>query len=122
MMAQRKKRATLRKRKSAARSQGRKTSKPARGKAAKRTAAESKSRKRLVKARPKGAAAKHVGRKRKRPATPPTTSAVETITTDVIEDAAPGQIAITEFEETEVREEAEGPERAEETRPESEER
>jgi hypothetical protein len=51
----------------------------------------------------------------KRPATPPTTSAVETITTDVIEEAAPGQIAITEFEETQEREEGEGPERPEET-------
>ena len=52
---------------------------------------------------------------------PPSTSTVETVTVDVIEEAAPGEITITEFEETEVREEDEGPERPEETPRESEE-
>jgi hypothetical protein len=118
-MAKQKKRATAGKRKPTPRGKVRKS---ARGKAAKRTAAKSKPRKRLAKAMRKHAAAKHVGRKRKRPATPPTTSAVETVTTDVIEEAAPGEIAITEFEETQEREEGEGPERPEETPPESEER
>ena len=40
----------------------------------------------------------------------------------MIEETAPGEITITEFEETEIREEGEVPEQAEETRPESEER
>jgi hypothetical protein len=50
---------------------------------------------------------------------PPSTSTVETVAVDVVEEAAPGEITITEFEETEVREE--GPEQPEETRPQSEE-
>ena len=121
-MAQPKKRGTLGKRKSTARSQGGKTRKPTRGKAAKRTAAKSKPRKRLAKAMPVRRAAKQVGRKRKRSVKPPSTSTVETVTVDVIEETAPGEITITEFEETEIREEGEVPEQAEETRPESEER
>jgi hypothetical protein len=48
--------------------------------------------------------------------------AIETVTVDVIEETAPGVITVTEFEETEVREEDEGPEQPEETPPESEER
>jgi hypothetical protein len=76
----------------------------------------------LARVRPKRAAAKQVARKRARPEKPPTTSTVETVTIDVIEEAAPGKITITEFEETEVREEGEGPEPPEETPPESEER
>ena len=119
-MAQRKKRATLRKRKSTARSQGGKTRKPTRGKAAKRTVAKSKPAKRLAKARPKRPVAKKVARKRARVVKPPSTSTVESVTVDVIEEAAPGVVTITEFEETEVREE--GPEQPEETPPESEER
>jgi hypothetical protein len=71
---------------------------------------------------PKRGAAKQVARKRARPVKPPSTSTVETVTVDVIEEAAPGVITITEFEETEVREEGEGPEQPEETPPESEER
>ena len=121
-MAQRKKRATLRQRKSTARSQGGKTRKPTRGKAAKRTVAKSKPAKRLAKARPKRPVAKKVAQKRARPVKPPSTSTVETVTVDVIEETAPGEITITEFEETEIREEGEVPEQAEETRPESEER
>jgi hypothetical protein len=42
------------------------------------------------------------------------------VTVDVIEEVAPGVLAITEFEETEVR--GEGPEQPEETPPEPEER
>jgi hypothetical protein len=53
---------------------------------------------------------------------PPSTSTVESVTVDVIEEAAPGAITITEFEETEVREKGEVQEWPEETRPESEER
>jgi hypothetical protein len=110
-MAQRKKRATLRQRKSTARSQGGKTRKPTRGKAAKRTVAKSKPAKRLAKARPKRPVAKKVARKRARPVKPPSTSTVETVTVDVIEETAPGEITITEFEETEIREEGEVPDR-----------
>jgi hypothetical protein len=118
-MAKRKKRATAGKRKST-RSEVRKGSVSARGKAAKRTVAKSKPGKRLAKAMPKPAAAKKASRKRARPVEPPSTSTVETVTVDVIKETAPGVITITEFEETEVREE--GPEQPEETPPESEER
>jgi hypothetical protein len=72
----------------------------------------------LAKARPKRPVAKKVARKRARPVNPPSASTVETVT--VIEEAAPGVVTITEFEETEVREE--GPEQPKETPPESEER
>ena len=121
-MARRKKRATVGKRKSTPRGKVRKGSVSARDKAAKRTVAKSKPGKRLAKTMPKRAVAKKVARKsgqRARPVNPPSAS-VETVTVDVIEEAAPGVVTITEFEETEVREE--GPERPEETRPESEER
>jgi hypothetical protein len=77
----------------------------------------------LARARPKHAAAvKQIARKRARPVKPPSTSTVESVTVDVIEEPAPGVITITEFEETEVREEREGPEPPEETFTESEER
>ncbi len=111
-MAQRKKRATLGKRKSTARSQSGKTR--TRGKPAKRTVAKSKPRKRLAKVGPKRAAAKKAASKMrqvKRPSSP----TVETITIDVIEEPVPGVIAITEFEETEVRDEDEGREQPDET-------
>jgi hypothetical protein len=49
------------------------------------------------------AVAKKVARKRKRPVKPPSTSTIETVTVDAIEEAAPGEITITEFEENEVR-------------------
>ena len=114
MMAQRKKRATLGKRKSTARSQGGKTRKPTRGKAAKPTAAKSKPGKRLAKTMPERTGAKKRARKRARPVKPPSTSTVETVSVDTIEEAAPGEITISEFEETEVRDEGEGPERLEE--------
>jgi hypothetical protein len=104
-MAQRKKRVTRRKRRSTARSQGGNKSKP---------------KKRLAKAGPKRPIAKKVARKRARPVKPPSASTVETVTVDVIEEAAPGVLTITEFEETEVREE--GPEQPEETPSEPEER
>jgi hypothetical protein len=119
-MARRKKRATPGKRKSTARSQSGKARKPTRGKAVKRTATKSKARKGPAKPRP-STGAKKVARKRARPE-PPSTSTVETVTVDVIKETAPGEITITEFEETEVREEGEGPRRPEETPPESEER
>jgi hypothetical protein len=74
-MAKRKKRATVGKRKSTARSKVRKGLVSAPGKAAKRTAAKSKPRERLAEAMPKRPAAKQVARKRTRPAQkPPSTS------------------------------------------------
>ena len=99
IMAQRKKRATLRKRKSTARSQGGKTRKLTRGKAAKRTVAKSKPAKRLAKARPKRPVAKNVARKRARPVNPPSASTVETVTVDVIEEAAPGEWPLVRLSE-----------------------
>jgi hypothetical protein len=65
---------------------------------------------------------KKVARKRARPVRPPSTTAVETVVVDVIEEPVPGVITVTGFEETEVREPSESPEQPEETPPESEER
>ena len=121
-MAQRKKRATLRKRKSTARGKARKTSVTVRGKAAKQGAAKVRSRKSSAKSTSKRAAAKKSAPKRARQMKRPSSRTVETVTVDVIEEPAPGAVTIAEFEETEVREEGEGPERPEETPPESEER
>jgi hypothetical protein len=56
---------------------------------------------------------KKIVRKRARPAKPPSTLAVETAV-DVIEEAVPGVITVTEFEETEVREPSKGRKEAEE--------
>jgi hypothetical protein len=76
----------------------------------------------LARAKPKRARVKKVARKRARPVKPPSTTAVETVVVDVIEEPVPGVITVTEFEETEVREPSESPEQPEETPPESEER
>jgi hypothetical protein len=65
--------------------------------------------------------AKKVARKRASPVKPPSTSTVVTVTVDTTAEAAPGEITVTEFEETKEREASEGPERPEETPPESEE-
>jgi hypothetical protein len=122
IIAQRKRGPTLGKGKSTARSLGGKAHKPTRGKAAKRTVAKSNPRKGQAKARPNRAGAKKVAPKRARPVEPLSTPTLETVTVDVIEEPAPGAIAITEFEDTEIRGEGEGPERPEETPPETEER
>jgi hypothetical protein len=108
-MAQRKKRPTSRRGKSAARGKARKTSKSARGRAAKRIVATSKQRKSLAKAKPKRAKAKKVVGRRK-PMKPPSTPAVETGIVDVIEEPASGAMVVTEAEATEVREPSAGPE------------
>jgi hypothetical protein len=121
-MAQRKKRATLRKRKSTARGKARKASVTRRGKAAKHGVARPKPSKRLAKSTSKRAAAKKSAPKRARQMKRPNTPTVEAVTVDVIEEPAPGVVTITEFEETEVRKEGQGLERPEETPPESEER
>ena len=76
----------------------------------------------LARAKPKRARVKKVARKRARPVKPPSTTAVETVVVDVIEEPVTGVITVTEFEETEVREPSESPEQPEETPPESEER
>ena len=117
-MAQRKKRATVRKGTPTARGKVRKASKSRRGKSAKRSAAKTTPKKRLTKLRPKRAGAKKPARKKMRPTNP----SVETIIGNAVEEPVPGVITITEFEETEVHEEGEGPETPEETHPESEER
>jgi hypothetical protein len=114
-MAQRKKRATVGKRKSKLRGKARKGSASARGKAMKRTKAKP-----ITKIRPKRAAAKKPARGRARTAKPPSTPTVETVSVDVIEEAPSGEITITEFEE--VREESGGSEQLGETPPKSEER
>ena len=88
----------------------------------KRRAAKPIARKGLAKARPKRAAAKKPARGRARPAKPPRNPTVETVSVDVIEEGPSGEITITEFEETQIREESEGPEQPGETPPESEER
>ncbi len=121
-MAQRKRRATRRKRKSTARGKARKTSVTVRGKVAKQVATKVRSKKSSAKSTSKRAAAKKAAPKRARQMKRPGTPIVETVTVDVIEETAPGEITITEFQDTEVREEGEGPERPEETPPESEER
>jgi len=123
-MAQRKKRATARRGKSAARGKARKTSNSARGKAAKRTIAKSKPRKSLAKAKPKRTGAKKVTRRKAQPMKPPSTPAVETAIVDAIEEPASGAIVVTEVEATEVREPSADPEQTEDqdsTPPKSEE-
>jgi hypothetical protein len=108
-MAQRKKRA----RKTTTHRKARKALKSARGKAVKRGVAKPASRKHLGRAKPKRARVKKIVRKRAKPVKPPSTRAVETVV-DVIEEAVPGVITVTEFEETEVREPSKGPNEAEE--------
>ena len=53
----------------------------------------------VAKAKPKRAPVKKVARKVK----PPVAPVVETVAAEVIEQPAPGQITVTEIEETEVR-------------------
>jgi hypothetical protein len=104
MMAQLKKRTTVGKRKSTARGKARKASVAARGKAAaKHGVVKASPRKGLAKSTSKRTAAKKAAPKRARQVKRPSTPAVETVTVDVIEEPAPGVIAITEFEQTEVR-------------------
>jgi hypothetical protein len=119
IMTQRKKRAMVRKSTPTARGKVRKASKSWRGKSAKRSAAKATPEKRAAKLKSARAGVRKVARKKA--TKPPATSVVETVITDVAEDPVPAAITITEFEETKVREEGEGPETPEET-PESEER
>ncbi len=114
-MAQRKKRATLRKRKSTARGKARKASVTVRGKAAKQGAAKVRSRNSSAKSTSKRAAAKKFAPKRARQMKRPSIPTVETVTVDAIEEPAPGVVTITEFEETDVREPGPNEEPPEET-------
>ena len=114
-MAQRKKRATVRKGKSTARGRTRKASKSARAKAVKRTVAKPTPRKLSAKAKPKLVGAKKVARKKRRSMKPPSSPAVETLTVDVIEEPAPGVTVVTEIEATEVREPSPGAEEPDES-------
>ncbi len=113
IMAQRKKRVTLRKRKSTVRGTARKSSKSARGKAAKRTTTKMKPKKGVGRA--KRPTAKKIARRKARQMKRPITSVVETTIVDVVEESAPGVIAVTEFEETDVREPGPGEEPPEES-------
>jgi hypothetical protein len=114
-MAQRKKRATVRKGKSTARGRTRKASKSARAKAVKRTVAKPTPRKLSAKAKPKLVGAKKVARKKGRSMKPPSSPAVETLTVDVIEKPVPGVTVVTEIEATEVREPSPGAEEPDES-------
>ena len=81
-----------------------------RGKAAKQPATKLSSKKGLAKA--KRAKAKKVSRKKARPMKQPVTPVAETTTVDVVEEPGP---AVTEFEETDVREADAGREPQEES-------
>jgi hypothetical protein len=98
IMAQRKKRPTVRKGKSIARRKARKPSKSARRRPAKRTVSRATPSKRLAKAKLKR------GAKKARKMKPPSTPVVETVVVDVIEEPVAGVTVITEFEATEVHE------------------
>jgi hypothetical protein len=101
-MAKRKKRATVRKGKSAAVRKAGKVSKSGRAKAKKQTAARTKP---SAKTRLKGITkVKKVARKKMQSTNPPSPPAVETVIVDVVEEPVPGVITVTEFEETQVRE------------------
>ena len=68
--------------------------------------AKARPRKGLAKSTSKRAAAKKSAPKRARQVKRPSTPIVETVAVDVIEEPAPGVVTITEFVETEVREES----------------
>jgi hypothetical protein len=110
-MARRKKRVTIRKRKSTVRDRVRKPSESVRAKAVKRTATKLTHKKGLAKAKRPGV--KKVARKKATPMKLPT-PVVETTIIDVVEEPVPGVITVTEFEETDIREAGGGQEPAEE--------
>jgi hypothetical protein len=95
-MAKRKKRVTVRKRKPTVRGRARSSSRTVRGKAAKRT---------TIKLRPKKGMAKaqrHTAkRKNARPIKPSVIPVAQTTIVDIAEEPGP---AVTEFEETDIRE------------------
>ena len=105
-MARQKKRTAIRRRRSAVRGKSRETSRSARGKTAKRSAAKPMPKKRLTKAKPRRARAKKALRKNVQPMQSERIPVRESVIVDVIEQPVPGVITITEFEETEVREES----------------
>ena len=114
VMAQRKKRAAVRRGKAATRGKARKPAKSVRGKAAKRTSAKATPRKRVTKAKSKRAVVKKV------------VPTVETVIVDMIEKPVPGVMVVTEFEATGIRGPKANPEQPDKSRgvtpPESEER
>ncbi len=101
-MAKRKKRAKVQRRASG---QARKVSKSARRKATKPT---------VVRVKPKRAGVKKAARKKVQRKKQPSAPAVETAVVDAIQEPVPGVITVTEFEETEVREEIPGRDEPEE--------
>ncbi len=99
--AQHKKRERVRKVKSAVRSKAhRMESKSARARAGKRTVAKARG------VKPKRARVRKAAPVKVQPMIPPSPPEIETVTVDVIEEIAPGVITVTEFEETEVREQS----------------
>ena len=102
-MAQQKKQATLRRRRLAVRGKSRKISRTARGKTGKQPATKPMPKKRLAKAKPRRARAKGKNVQRMQSEGMPVR---ETVIVDVIEEPVPGVITVTEFEETDVREES----------------
>jgi hypothetical protein len=108
IMAQRKKRVTVRKRKSTVSGRVRKSFKSVRGQAAKRTATKSRSKRAVAKT--KRPEAEKITRKKARSLKPPITPVAETTIVDVVQEPAPGVITITEFEETDIRETGAGEE------------
>jgi hypothetical protein len=102
-MAKRKKQTTGRRRTSTARAKARKATTAGRKQATKQTVAKAKSGKRSRKAKPKRVGAKKVARKAAKRIEPSGMAEVETVIVDVIEEVAPGVIAVTEVEATEVR-------------------
>ena len=105
-MARQKKQATLRTRRSAVRGKSR-TSRSAGETAAKRSAVKPIPKNlRLAKAKPGRARAKKVLPKDVQPMQPKGIPVRETVIVDVIEEPVPGVITVTEFEETDVREES----------------
>jgi len=109
-MAKRKKRATVRRGKSAAHGKARKSSKSARGKKTKRNLAKPTT-KTLTSSKAKRAATKKIPRRKVLPIKPSNTPEVETVIVNAVEEPFPGVISVTEVEEAGVREQVVTPER-----------
>ena len=107
-MAKRKKQTRGRVKKSKTRANARKVSAARRKKTTKRTVSKARSSKRLTKAKPKRKGSKKVARKAAKRIVPVAMPEVETVIVDVIEEVAPGVMAVTEIEATEVRQPSSG--------------
>jgi hypothetical protein len=103
-MAQRRKRMTLRRGRSAVGGRAGKRSKPVRRKAAKRSTGKLMPREHLKKNKRKRSRAKKGVLRPARPMQRQPVLERETVIVDVVDEPIPGVITVTEFEETEVRE------------------